>query len=114
MNRYPLWKNLLVLAAVVIGFIYALPNIYAPDPAGVALFDGDDPVNGDLTGEFALWDAGTEQNREPGVGPDQAPRQDGPDTGPEEDAPVRHVEDVDDMHAYPDVSDVLEVTVSTM
>ncbi len=33
MNRYPLWKNLLVLATVVIGFIYALPNIYAPDPA---------------------------------------------------------------------------------
>ena len=33
MNRYPLWKNLLILAAVVTGFIYALPNIYAPDPA---------------------------------------------------------------------------------
>src|SRR5688572_23836645 len=33
MNRYPLWKNLLILAVVIIGFIYALPNIYAPDPA---------------------------------------------------------------------------------
>lgn len=33
MNRYPLWKNLLILVAVAIGFIYALPNIYAPDPA---------------------------------------------------------------------------------
>lgn len=33
MNRYPLWKNLLILAAVITGFIYALPNIYAPDPA---------------------------------------------------------------------------------
>ncbi|HEY9036120.1 MAG TPA: protein translocase subunit SecD [Pseudomonadales bacterium] len=33
MNRYPLWKNLLILMTLVIGFIYALPNVYAPDPA---------------------------------------------------------------------------------
>ena len=30
-NRYPLWKNLLVAGAVLLGFIYALPNIYPPD-----------------------------------------------------------------------------------
>lgn len=33
MNRYPLWKYLLILAVVVIGFVYSLPNIYVPDPA---------------------------------------------------------------------------------
>lgn len=33
MNRYPLWKNLLILLVIVVGFIYALPNIYPPDPA---------------------------------------------------------------------------------
>lgn len=33
MNKYPLWKNLLILFAVVLGFLYALPNIYPPDPA---------------------------------------------------------------------------------
>ncbi len=33
MNRYPLWKHLLVLAATVIGLIYALPNLYPADPA---------------------------------------------------------------------------------
>lgn len=33
MNRYPLWKYLLILAVVVIGFLYSLPNIYVPDPA---------------------------------------------------------------------------------
>ncbi len=32
-NRYPLWKYLLILAVMVLAFIYALPNIYAPDPA---------------------------------------------------------------------------------
>jgi preprotein translocase subunit SecD len=33
MNRYPLWKYLLLLTTLVLGLIYALPNIYAPDPA---------------------------------------------------------------------------------
>ena len=33
MNRYPFWKYLLILVIVVVGFFYALPNIYAPDPA---------------------------------------------------------------------------------
>jgi len=33
MNRYPLWKYLLILLVVILGFIYALPNLYAPDPA---------------------------------------------------------------------------------
>ncbi|WP_018416803.1 protein translocase subunit SecD [Teredinibacter turnerae] len=33
MNRYPLWKYLLILVILGVGFIYALPNIYAPDPA---------------------------------------------------------------------------------
>ncbi|MDG1233344.1 MAG: protein translocase subunit SecD [Pseudomonadales bacterium] len=30
-NRYSLWKNLLVLAVVSLGVVYALPNIYPPD-----------------------------------------------------------------------------------
>ncbi len=33
MNRYPLWKYLLILFFVVIGFIYSTPNLYEPDPA---------------------------------------------------------------------------------
>jgi len=33
MNRYPLWKYLLILCIVVVGFIYALPNAFEPDPA---------------------------------------------------------------------------------
>ena len=32
-NRYPLWKYLLILAVIVLGFIYALPNIYGDYPA---------------------------------------------------------------------------------
>ena len=33
MNRYPLWKYLLVFAAVLIGILYSLPNLYGEDPA---------------------------------------------------------------------------------
>jgi preprotein translocase subunit SecD len=32
-NRYPLWKYLLIAFRLVIGFIYALPNLYGDDPA---------------------------------------------------------------------------------
>ena len=33
LNRYPLWKNLLVLIVLLVGALYALPNIYGQDPA---------------------------------------------------------------------------------
>ena len=33
MNKYPLWKYLLILAIVVVGIVYALPNIYGEYPA---------------------------------------------------------------------------------
>ncbi|MEE8057388.1 MAG: protein translocase subunit SecD [Pseudomonadales bacterium] len=33
LNQYPLWKYLLILFIVSIGFFYAAPNLYAPDPA---------------------------------------------------------------------------------
>lgn len=33
MNRYPLWKYLLVLVVVLVGLVYALPNIYGDSPA---------------------------------------------------------------------------------
>ncbi len=33
MNRYPLWKNLLVLAVILTAIIYAMPNLFGDDPA---------------------------------------------------------------------------------
>ena len=32
-NRFPLWKNLLILIVLAIGFIYALPNLFGDDPS---------------------------------------------------------------------------------
>ena len=33
MNQYPVWKYLILVAALAIGVIYSLPNLYEPDPA---------------------------------------------------------------------------------
>lgn len=33
MNRYPLWKNILVLLVVLVAGFYALPNLFGDDPA---------------------------------------------------------------------------------
>ena len=33
MNRYPLWKNILIAVSLVIGLVYTLPNFYGEAPA---------------------------------------------------------------------------------
>ncbi|MBF8755851.1 protein translocase subunit SecD [Pseudomonas guariconensis] len=33
LNKYPLWKYLLILVVLAIGFIYSAPNLYPDDPA---------------------------------------------------------------------------------
>ncbi|GAA3880749.1 protein translocase subunit SecD [Gibbsiella dentisursi] len=33
LNRYPLWKYLMLIVVIIIGLLYALPNIYGEDPA---------------------------------------------------------------------------------
>ena len=32
-NKFPLWKNIMILMVVAFAFIYAAPNLYPPDPA---------------------------------------------------------------------------------
>ena len=56
-------------------------DLFYANDAGIALFNAKGkPVGGDITSRLILWDAGTEMNQEPGVGPDQAPRQKSPNT----------------------------------
>lgn len=31
-NKYPLWKNLLLIAVLLVGLVYALPNLYSEEP----------------------------------------------------------------------------------
>jgi nitrate reductase NapAB chaperone NapD len=48
LNRYPLWKNLLILAVVLLFGLLALPNLYGEDPA-VQISPVDRKVNVDET-----------------------------------------------------------------
>lgn len=36
LNRYPLWKNLLILLVVLLGLVYSVPNLY-PDDAAIQI-----------------------------------------------------------------------------
>ena len=45
MNRYPLWKYALVVAVLVLGLVYALPNVFGRSPAvQISVEDGDLPA----------------------------------------------------------------------
>ncbi|WP_295541846.1 protein translocase subunit SecD [uncultured Thiohalocapsa sp.] len=53
MNRYPLWKNLLILAVVLIGLLYALPNLFPQDPSIQVTGIRDQPVTAASAAEIA-------------------------------------------------------------
>ena len=94
-------------------FIQSNDLFYAPAGMGIPLFDDQGaPIDGDVTDQVDLWDAGTEVDEEPGVGPNQAPRQSGPDTGDDENGVIVLVDGMDDGFSYPAVGDVVRVTVT--
>lgn len=98
------------------GTMYIQSNdlFYAPAGAGLPLFDGTTPVEGDVTASVMLWDAGTEVDEEPGVGPNQAPRQAGPDTGEDESGVIVSVDGMNDGYSYQPVEDVVRITVTPL
>jgi hypothetical protein len=85
---------------------------YAPNESGIALFSNGKPISGDITAKMILWDAGTEVNEEPGVGPNQAPRQKAPNTGKDENGLVKNIKDVKDGFSYPKTTSVMKVTIA--
>lgn len=63
MNRYPLWKYVVVVVALVLGALYALPNVYGDDPAvQITTTAGEAPPAPDVQQALlsALDDAGIE------------------------------------------------------
>ncbi len=66
---------------------------YAPKRQGIDLFVNGKPLNGDITNEFMLFDAGTEVDEEAGVGANQAPRQAAPNTGAAQNGKVKPAKD---------------------
>lgn len=45
-NKYPLWKNLMLIVIAIIGFIYAIPNLYTENP--VVQISAETPVDYDV------------------------------------------------------------------
>jgi hypothetical protein len=85
-------------------------DLFYSNDRPIALFDdAGTPVQGDMTAQLALWDAGTEANEEPGLGPNQGPRQKSEQAGVAEHQAVAHVRD---RFAYPRTADVLRVTIT--
>lgn len=82
---------------------------YAPDPAGLALFNGNTPISGDITSQITLWDAGTEVNEQPGTSMSQAARQVGPNLGTAESQPIATIADRKDGFTY---GQALKATIS--
>jgi hypothetical protein len=84
---------------------------YAPKTGAIRLFDRDGkPILGERAVEVVLYDAGTEVNQVPGVGPDQGPRQD-PNNWRQGQLEHATVQPVRDAFAYPPVGEVIRVTV---
>ena len=83
----------------------------APVENGIALFDEDGKAIGaqNVTGKLLFWDAGTEANEEPGVGPNQAPRQSDENVGPADE--IATVRPVDDEFEYPEIADLVNVYI---
>lgn len=74
LNKYPLWKNLLLVVALALGVIYALPNLY-PDDYAVQI-TGNNAATEVNTGTLkqvqeALTEAGISY-RDPGLNKDNA------------------------------------------
>jgi hypothetical protein len=85
-------------------------DLFYSNDRPIALFDAaGKPKSGDMTLQLSLWDAGTEVNEEPGLGPNQGPRQKTPDAGVAERKGVAHVSD---RFSYPRTPVVLRLSIT--
>lgn len=84
-------------------------GFYAPGPEGIALFDGaGNPISEDVTDQVRFWDAGTEVNQPPGLGPDTGLKEKGPNQGASENGVVHAM---NDGYDYPAIRDVIKVSI---
>jgi hypothetical protein len=85
-------------------------DLFYSNDRPIALFTpAGKPVNGDMTPQVSLWDAGTEVNEEPGLGASQAPRQKAEDAGTAERNAIAHVSD---KYRYPRTAVVLRLAIT--
>jgi hypothetical protein len=85
-------------------------SFYSPEVSGISLFDDKgNPLSGDVTDKFVLWDAGTEVNQELGIGADQGPRQQAINTGADEHGVVHRATD---LLYYSKTGELFRVTIT--
>jgi hypothetical protein len=87
----------------------------APKAAGIPLFNADGvALTGDVSNQVYLWDAGTEANEEPAIGPNTVTNQLTPNTGAVGEGKVQLLSAVTtDTYSYPSAQSVLKVTLAT-
>ena len=66
------------------------------------------PISGDVTAQILFWDAGTEVNQAPGIGPDTGINEQAFDQGETENGVV-HL--MDDGFTYPPIGEVIKVSI---
>jgi len=101
-------------------FVQSNDWFYAFGDGGLALFNGDTPISGDVTAELVLYDAGTEVDTQPGTGPTappggvQKPVQDpmATDVGDAENEPIQDARVRFPEFTIPDDNQILRVTIS--
>jgi hypothetical protein len=85
-------------------------DLFYSNDRPIPLFDAlGKPKSGEMTAQLALWDAGTEVNEEPGLGPNQGPRQKTPNAGVAERQGIARAHD---KYSYPRTGDVLRMTIT--
>jgi hypothetical protein len=89
---------------------------FAPSGDGIPLYlDNGTPITADVTSQVYLWDAGTELNEEPFLGPNTVTKQTAPNTGAvDTNIKVRKISTVTEgfVFAYPPVTSLIKVTVT--
>lgn len=88
---------------------------FAPSGEGIPLYlENGSPISADVTAQVYLWDAGTERNEEPFIGPNTVTNQGTPNTGSvDTNNKVRKIGSVTEgfVFPYPAVSTLIKVTV---
>ncbi|MEI9941677.1 MAG: spondin domain-containing protein [Pseudomonadota bacterium] len=86
---------------------------FAPSASGIPLFDARGAaVTGDVSAQVSLWDAGTEGNEEPGIGPNTVTNQLAPNTGTAGEGKVQLLSATGDAYPYPTAQSVLKVSIA--
>ena len=95
-------------------FVQSNDWFYGFGGGGLALFNGNTPISGDVTSQLVVYDAGTEQDTAPGTGPFQKPVQapTATNVGPSESVSIRSARERHPNFNIPANASVIRVTIA--